>query len=269
MALNFEETLAASLRRDLPAHDTPFAIGFSGGGDSTALLYALRAHAARVHVFIVDHGLRKGSAAEALTAKARAEKWGFKAQVLTSFFGPLYSAIQEEARRFRYRLIADAMRALKLSFLVTGHTQDDQAETCLMRYDRNTEWRGAAGMARKTYAPVWPELAGITVVRPLLDVTRATLRGYNRAHDLVWAEDPSNENRKFTRIRTRDRLRNDTGLRDLLLDTARDLRQGLNAENEEMQRWSARYAQINPQGYIQLSRVPPKQLLMHLSLIHI
>jgi len=258
-----EAALDLSLNRYLPADDTPFAVGFSGGGDSTALLYALRMRAAQIHVFIVDHGLRDGSAEEALAAKLRAENWGFKAQVLTSYFGKLYSAIQEEARRFRYRLIADAMRALQLSYLVTGHTRDDQAETCLMRYDRKTDWRGAAGMAVKTYAPVWPELAGITVVRPLLAEARAALRSYNRAHGLAWAEDPSNENRNFTRIRTRDRLNNNIELRDLLLDAASDLAQGLNAERAAMKRWTKSHGALNPQGYIELSAVPPKHILMH------
>ena len=38
-----------------------YAIAFSGGGDSTALVHALKSHPQHGPVFIVDHALRVGS----------------------------------------------------------------------------------------------------------------------------------------------------------------------------------------------------------------
>jgi len=105
-----------------------------------------------------------------------------------------------------------------IAYLLTAHSEDDQAETLLMRYERKTDWRGAAGMAELSYGAVWPELASVNVARPLLGVTRQSLRDYNLTHKLRWAEDPSNENRDYARIRARDYLKLRPDLRKDLLD---------------------------------------------------
>ena len=153
------------------------------------------------------------------------------------------------------------MREMGLSYLLTAHTQDDQAETCLMRYDRHTGWRGAAGIARKVYAPVWPELACVTLCRPLLGCSRETLRDYNRAHDLNWLNDPSNDNRDFTRIRARDYLRERPILRRDLLKTAKDLRQGRDHEEVVFADWLRTYATIYSGGYVRLKSIPTRALM--------
>jgi len=44
-----------------PNPENRFAIAYSGGGDSTALLHSLKKHPQLALVLIVDHGLRIGS----------------------------------------------------------------------------------------------------------------------------------------------------------------------------------------------------------------
>lgn len=264
MIHNVEDTLSATLDHALPSHDVPIAVGFSGGGDSTALLYALRNRAENIRVFIVDHGLRLGATAEARAAKLCAETWGFRAEILTWQPDVIQSGLQEKARRARYGLIGERMRELGIEYLLTGHTQDDQAETCLMRYERGTDWRGAVGIKESVYAPVWPELAGVTVLRPLLSVTRAQLRQYNQQYKLEWVEDPSNTNRDFTRIRVRDTLREDRALRTHVLGTAIELQAGLLEERQYLRDWINRHADLDPNGYIYLGAIPPSEALMHL-----
>ena len=259
-----EAAMSAALQHYLPRKDTPIAIGFSGGGDSTALLHALRDRVEHVHVFIVDHGLRAGAMQEAQAARFRAQQWGFQAEILTWKPELLRSGVQEKARHARYGLIGDKMRERAISYLLTGHTEDDQAETCLMRYERSTDWRGAAGMATSVYAPVWPELAEITVLRPLLGLSRAALRSYNNRHNLEWAEDPSNQNRKFTRIRARDNLEQNQALRAHLLNAAVDLQAGLSEERQYLRDWMKRHADVHLNGYIQLGAIPPSEALLHL-----
>ena len=242
-----------------------FAIGFSGGGDSTALLYGLRKHAANIRVFIVDHALRTGSRDEALAARSRVQKWGYETDILTWQSMPLKAGIQNKARHARYRLIGAKMRSEGLTHLLTGHTADDQAETCLMRYERGTNWRGAAGMAASVYAPVWPELANITVLRPLLACSREQLRDYNHMHNLIWSEDPSNENREFTRIRARDYLTERPDIANLLCEAAADLQVGLKQERSYLQAWVKDHVRFESlYGYILLDTVPPREVLLHL-----
>lgn len=235
-----------------------FATAFSGGGDSTALVYALCAR--NPLVLIVDHGLRANSGEDAEAAAAFAKGLGLETRILRWDAGRIDAAVQEKARAARYALLGEACRAAGITDLLTGHTEDDQAETVLMRLDRHTGWRGAAGMAAVNTAPIWPALAGLTLWRPLLSMSRAQLRDYVRAHALPFIEDPSNENRDFTRIQTRDRLRLNPRLRADMLSLSADARQGLLVEREHLRGIAAQRVTEN-NGAIDIKGPVPRQLL--------
>lgn len=256
---NFERHIAR-----LPSG--PLALAYSGGGDSTALLHMLRGRAHNCTVMIIDHALREGSAAEAEKAKSFAESLGYDTHILRWSHGGVTSAMQERARNARYTLLGLLCRSLGIPFLVTAHTAGDQAETCLMRYDRGTGWRGAAGMSERVIAPLWPELDAITVLRPLLGVTRTELRAYNRAYDLPFVDDPSNENRSFARIRARDYLELRPELAADLIETADAMQVGLAAERRRFANFMTDHAAGTEMGYVKLSRLPPKALLTQLML---
>lgn len=250
---------------EIAGTDAPFAVAFSGGGDSTALLYALRNHPNKSHAFIVDHALREGSVLEAQRAYAFAKQLGYEAEILTwtdhaPGQGPR-SGVQLKARNSRYALMGEALRSYNIGTLLTGHTLDDQAETLLMRYDRSTDWRGAAGVSPSRYAPLWPQLAQVTVLRPLLSLSRDALRAYNRENDLHWSEDPSNQNVHYSRIRARQKLQKKPFLKQLLLEPVADLRAGRNYETQRLAEWSAQNLRCHPEGYFTLDRVPPIELL--------
>ena len=78
-----------------------------------------------------------------------------------------------------------------------GHTRDDQAETVLFRVLRGSGFTGLAGVL-----PVSAD----GYVRPLLDVTRAEVEAFLRAHGLAWREDASNRDLRFARNRIRREL---------------------------------------------------------------
>ena len=191
---------------DQKAGAKPLAVAFSGGGDSTALLSLVLAWARKsgkppVIAFIVDHGLRTGSDEEAQTAAWRAVAMGAQSKVLRWQGDKPKSGIQEKARIARYALLGEACRRHGIQTLLLGHNEDDQAETLWMRAQKKSGWRGLAGMSESIEAPIWPQLYGVKVVRPLLNATRTELRDYNREHNLAFIDDPSNENRAFTRIK--------------------------------------------------------------------
>jgi len=239
-----------------------FAIAYSGGGDSTALLHALKDHPALKLVLIVDHGLRKASAHEAAQAQSYAKSLGLDARIL-KWKTPkgLKTGLQEKARKARYGLIGQACRAANIAYLLTGHTQDDQAETAFMRYERKTDWRGAAVMAPVSRHSLWPELANISLIRPMLDISRQSLRDHNRTHNCPYIDDPSNENAAFTRIAARQYLKTRPDMKSILLEPVADLRKAINLEKDMMREWVETHLNINPNGYVSFSVLPPNRLL--------
>jgi tRNA(Ile)-lysidine synthase len=108
--------------------------------------------------------------------------------------------LQAQARAARYDLLCSWARRHGIPVLALGHTADDQAETVLMRMARASGVTGLSGMAERRTRD------GVTLLRPLLDVTRSELRRYLEARGIDWAEDPSNEDTRFERVRVRQAL---------------------------------------------------------------
>jgi tRNA(Ile)-lysidine synthase len=240
------------------------AIAFSGGGDSTAMVHAFRDQPLVTHAFIIDHNLRAGSAAEVEQAADFARSLGYAVKTDVWQHSGIKTGIQVKARQYRYSSLGRLCRESGLTELITAHTADDQAETLLMRIDRQTGWRGLAGMPVAAYAPLWPALAGVTLHRPWLDVSRAELREYNRNEGLPFVDDPSNENRDFTRVRARQALSGDRDLRADLLKQQAEARLRLMKERVDHSCWLSEHAQVSPHGFIETDAVPPPELLLHM-----
>lgn len=230
----FGEQMAAGYQR----LDEPIVVAFSGGGDSLALLHLTLqwAHGQPVHALIVDHNLRAESRDEAECAAAEAARIGAKPQILTWQHEGVQSGIQERARRARYGLMGEACRALGANTLLLGHNEDDQAETVAIRQACGSGWRGLAGIKRKTLAPVWPELRGVHLHRPLLNVSRETLREYCEGHALNYLNDPSNENTAFQRVQIRRELSSDPERRAEMLTLSLENSERLASERIEARR---------------------------------
>ncbi|AZZ74654.1 tRNA lysidine(34) synthetase TilS [Pseudomonas sp. RU47] len=170
-------------------------IAFSGGLDSTVLLHLLASLAtseslpplSAVHI---HHGLQ-----------AAADAWPSHCQSVCDALGvPLLiervrvqpgASLERAARNARYAVFSALTQANDV--LLTGQHRDDQAETLLFRFMRGAGVRGLAGMPKQR-----PVGQG-TLIRPLLDVSRSELEAYAQAHHLNWIEDPSNQDRQFSR----------------------------------------------------------------------
>ena len=179
-------------------------VAVSGGPDSTALLWLLsrwraaRRTGPRLFAVTVDHGLRAEGAREARTVKALARDLGIAHRTMRWSGAKPQTGVPAAARAARYDLLAKAAKAFDARHIMTAHTRDDQAETVVMRLARGSGIAGLAAMARETTRN------GLTVVRPLLDVTKASLIATLQDAGIPYAVDPSNSDARFTRPRLRE-----------------------------------------------------------------
>ena len=185
----------ASLIDDTDLPDGPVCVGLSGGLDSTALLHALSqlpgVRDRGLRALHVHHGLHEQADVWAAHCEQVCRAWGVpftlrRVAVARSGIGP--EAAARSARRAAFAADLRAGEALALA-----HHRDDQAETVLMRALRGAGPDGLAAMARST-----PFAAG-RLWRPLLDVPRTALLEHARSHELIWIDDPSNEDTALDR----------------------------------------------------------------------
>ena len=171
-------------------------VAFSGGLDSQVLLHALAAGRellpASLSALHVNHNLQPDAPAWAEHCRAVCAGLGIPYQALSVQAHPEPGESPEAAARVaRYRALTGAVPAGGV--LLTAHHQDDQAETLLLQLVRGAGPKGLAAMPERT------TVKGVTLLRPLLDVSRDTLHDYARRHDLTWVEDPSNTRTDYDR----------------------------------------------------------------------
>ncbi|WP_438300828.1 tRNA lysidine(34) synthetase TilS [Pseudomonas sp. NMS19W] len=170
-------------------------IAFSGGLDSTVLLHLLATLAKSeslpaLSAIHVHHGLQAAADAWPAHCQAVCDALGIPLQIVhVTVQGG--ASLERAARDARYAAFTSATRINDV--LITGQHRDDQAETLLFRLLRGAGVRGLSGM------PAQRAVGQGSLVRPLLDITRAELEAYARDHDLRWVEDPSNQDRQFSR----------------------------------------------------------------------
>lgn len=227
------------------------ALAVSGGPDSLALLH-LAATWHQTHdgpaltVLTVDHGLRAGSRAEAEMVGRTAETAGLGQAILTWKHGPVDAQLQARARQARYDLMAAFCAEHDIRALVTAHHLDDQAETFLMRLKRGS---GLDGLAAIPHEGSW---AGLTLLRPLLDVPKARLVATAEAARLPFVMDPSNDDARFERGRMRGAIETlaELGLSaEAIARSARRLRRARAALEAAAGDFLARHAETSAAGY--------------------
>lgn len=175
----------------------------SGGGDSMALLDLMAWHGAQrgleIHAVTVDHGLRAEAADEAALVAEFCGARGIGHDVLRWDWDG-HGNLQAAAREARYGLIAGWARKARVNVVALGHTRDDVAETFLLRLARSAGVDGLAAMERRF------SRNGIAWVRPILRFGRDDARAYLSDRGIGWAEDASNADERFDRVKARNIL---------------------------------------------------------------
>jgi len=154
----------------------------------------------------VNHQLRGAeSAADATWCRQQCKTLAIPLEVLTCDTALVAAetgeGIEAAARDLRYQLLTTAAEQTGVRYLATAHTRDDQVETVLFRVLRGTGLRGLAGIPRtRSLTP------SITLIRPLLESSRAMVTGYLSDLGQEYRSDSSNAKTQFTRNRLRHEL---------------------------------------------------------------
>lgn len=217
-----------------PAGST-VVVALSGGADSLALAAATAFEAPkaglRAVAVTIDHGLQDASADAAAAAARTATELGLESRVARVDVGAA-GGPESAARDARYTALREAAREEGATAILTGHTLDDQAETVLLGLARGAGGTSLQGMAEAS------DLGGISLLRPLLAVRRATTRAACAAEGLRPWDDPHNTDPRFTRVRVRQRVlpvletELGPGIAEALARTAAQLREDAEAFDE-------------------------------------
>jgi tRNA(Ile)-lysidine synthase len=176
-------------------------VAVSGGSDSVALLQLLSRFSAQqgrsLEAVTVNHQLRPEAADEAAYVASMCEGLGVRHETLEWSDWDKQGNLQSDARNARYALISEWARRRKVNVVALGHTQNDQAETFLMRLSREAGVDGLAAMDEAFARD------GVNYCRPILHLTRDELQAYLRHKNISWCEDPSNDDMHYLRVRAR------------------------------------------------------------------
>jgi tRNA(Ile)-lysidine synthase len=192
-------------RYDLLPPGSTVLVGLSGGSDSVALTLLL--------VDLARHGDFRVTGLAHLNHQIRPEAprdeafcRDFAARLGLPFFVetidvPGYAAaqrlsVEDAARRLRYDFLSRVAGQAGATVVAVGHTQDDQAETFLLKLARGA---GLTGLGA-----IYPRRD--SVIRPLIDVSRADLQACLRARGETWVDDASNADVANPRNRVRHRI---------------------------------------------------------------
>ncbi len=203
-AIELPAELTARFASDLAAlwpGEGLLGVAVSGGPDSLALLLlAQAAFPGRIAAATVDHGLRSANATEAAMVAELCAQLGVPHATLPVTLAE--GNVQAAARTARYAALAQWMTAGGIAALTTAHHADDQAETLLLRLNRGSGVAGLAGVRARGTVPG----TRLPLIRPLLGWRRAELGAMVAEAGLKAADDPSNRDDRFDRVRIRKAL---------------------------------------------------------------
>lgn len=183
---------------------TRFLIAFSGGLDSSVLLHLFVQCKTfnpklELRAVYINHGLSPNADHWQQVCHRTCDEYGVTLVIkkLQLKKKPQQS-LEELARIERYQAFRELLADNEI--LITGHHQDDQAETVILQLFRGSGPYGLAAM------PVEAAFGKTALIRPLLNFRRAALLAYAKQNDMTWLEDESNSNTTFDRNFLRQEL---------------------------------------------------------------
>lgn len=197
--INLQNAVNHLLKNFEPADN--ILVACSGGADSLALAWTSQVVAKRLGLnlicVIIDHQLIKESAQVALEAKIKCENFGIEKVVIKQIeVKENKEGLEAAARKARYEAFEQLAIEFDAKAVLLAHTQDDQAETMLMRLTRGSGAKSLSAMK---------EVSG-KYLRPFLHIRKFELVNALEKEGITYWQDPANTDYKFLRAKVRHEL---------------------------------------------------------------
>lgn len=180
-------------------------IAVSGGQDSLCLARLLIEMQPKwdwsLAIVHCDHRWRADSTDNATHVLQLAKAWHIPAWLEVAIAPP---ANEAAARAWRYETLARVARQQGYTYVVTGHTASDRAETVLYNLIRGTGIDGINSLPWNR--PIDAAEPAVSLIRPLLAFSRQETGQFCQQHQLPIWEDSTNQDLRFRRNRIRQEL---------------------------------------------------------------
>jgi tRNA(Ile)-lysidine synthase len=177
---------------NLPVEKSSYVIAYSGGLDSHVLLHCFRQLDVVMRAVHVHHGLQDNADDWVVHCQQACDQLGVQLDIMYVDAQPKTGESPEEAaRNARYQALHENL--VEGECLVTAQHKDDQAETLLLQLFRTASTAGLSAM------PANKAFGEHIHIRPLLSFSRNEIETYARGYNLLWVEDPSNQDTSYDR----------------------------------------------------------------------
>ncbi|QCI16945.1 tRNA lysidine(34) synthetase TilS [Buchnera aphidicola (Aphis helianthi)] len=172
-----------------------FLIAYSGGMDSTVLLYQLLKikqinPKISIRAIHINHNIHSNSKKWQDHCYNTCKKYNIPL-IIEKISVNVIQNIEEQLRIKRYNLIYKHL--FNNEILLTGHHLNDQCETLFLSLKRGSGPTGLSAMSNET-------IFGKTkIVRPFLTKTKKELKKWANLNNLIWIEDFTNFNTNYDR----------------------------------------------------------------------
>lgn len=199
----FEHLMSVSSVQAMLARSRDCVIAVSGGADSMMLLHWFGQYQDRFtqsfRVVHVNHNIQEASQSWADFVQGACSRYSMPCEIIDVSLAGLGNNLESAARRARYHALCN----VGADTVILGHHGNDQVENFFLRVFRGSGVRGLKSMT--TVTACWYD-DKITLVRPLLEVTRRQILDYNERHSVPFIQDPSNGDCDFDRNFIRNRV---------------------------------------------------------------
>ncbi len=174
-------------------------VGVSGGSDSVGLLTILNElkHELGISLIVAhyNHQLRKDSKLDQALVQQYAEKLNlpFVTENSKKLRKNSKGSLEDLARQERLKFFNKISLRFKTRVIALAHTQDDLAETVLMRLIRGSGLYGLRAILPKR------TIQGMSVIRPLLEISKKEILAYLKIKKIPFKEDSTNRQKIYFR----------------------------------------------------------------------